>query len=325
MSTCAKCEKICRLSTLIHKCSFCKKYFHAKGCSNAIVLDENFDESNNTILVMCSCCIFQKLGQLNGLEKLGQKTKNEVDDLHGKLNVLTQDQAKQQQELSSINARVNSALPEISSLNEQIASFAQTIQALAEKLENPPPQASQPPADELMKNVAEHMFELQEREKRKFNILVRGVPEALASAPESDDATIVKYNLFQRAMGIPAAHLPENAIVSIRRVGRPSQDYPRHLIVTLDSMKTKIMILKAAPNLRRKSLDNASLRGESNTLFISPDYTKQQQLKQKDLRDEVKRRRANGETVKIYRDQVISVINPAVRPPARDTLLRGSF
>ena len=284
------------------------------------MLNEKFDEANNTISVMCSLCIFQKLGQINGLEKLGQKAKNEIDDLHGKLNVLTQDAAKQQQELSSIISRVNSALPEISSLNEQIARLAQTVQALTGQLENSPPQASQPPADELMKSVAEHMVELQEREKRKLNVLIRGVPEVLTSAPESDDTTKVRYNLFQRAMGIPAAHIPENAIVSIRRVGRPSQDYPRHLIVTLDSMKTKIMILKAAPNLRRKSLENASLRRESNTLFISPDYTKQQQLQQKELRDEVKRRRANGETVKIYRNQVIAVVNPAPRLAAQDTL-----
>ena len=80
------------------------------------------------------------------------------------------------------------------------------------------------------------------------------------------------------------------------------------------------MILKAAQNLRRKSLENASLRRESNTLFISPDYTKQQQLQQKELRDEVKRRRANGETVKIYRNQVIAVVNPAPRLAAQDTL-----
>ena len=320
---CGKCEKDFKVTASAHKCLFCKKYFHVNKCSNSIIVDEKYDEATNLISVMRSKCIFQKLGQINALEKLGQKTKNEVDDQEGKLKLLTQDIASKREEISSLNERLTTGFQQTSLLTQQVATISQTLQALSDKFENSfqsSPQAIQPPADELMKSVAEHMVELQEREKRKFNILIRGVPEVLASAPESDDETKVKYNLFQRAMGIPAAQIPDNAIVSIRRVGRPSQDYPRPLIVTLDSMKTKIMILKAAPNLKRKSLENASVRHESNTLFITPDYTKQQQLQQKNLRDEVKRRRASGETVKIYRNQVIAVNNPATRPTAQDPL-----
>ena len=77
------------------------------------------------------------------------------------------------------------------------------------------------------------------------------------------------------------------------------------------------MILKAAPNLRGKTLDNEGPRRPSSGLFVSPDYMKTQQEQQKCLRDELKRRRADGERMKTFRDQVVVVNDPALVPEFR--------
>ena len=324
---CEKCEKGIKPSGPAHKCTFCKKYFHITKCSNSIVVDENFEEKDNITTVLCAKCIIHKLGQITPLVNNSNALHEEVNVLKGDVTQLNEKANSQKEEIRSMSQRFDTSVSQISLLTQQVATASETLQQLAERFENSyssSAQAIQPQADELMKSVAEHMVELQEREKRKLNILIRGVPEVLASAPESDDKTKVRYYLFQRAMGIPETQIPESAMVSIRRVGRPSQDYPRHLIVTLDSMKTKVMILRAAPNLRRKSLDNVNVRDNSNGIYISPDYTKQQQQQQKDLRDEVKRRRASGEQVRIFRNQVVPVINPAPGPASQNSMTQRS-
>ena len=307
---CSKCEKAIRVPGPVHKCADCGEIFHATKCSNSIIIEENVKNDRNLenlSAVHCSKCIHKKLVQVDDLRK-------ESDNRHNKNET---EISSLRQEFSSLNQQFSTAMQQITALTQQFSAISQALQGLTERLENSclSTQAIQPQPDELMKSVAEHMVELQEREKRKFNVLIRGVPEVLESAPNSDDTVKVRVNLFQRAMGIPADQIPANAIVSTRRVGRPSQDYPRHIIVTLDSIKTKIMILKAAPNLRGKALDNDGPHRPSFGLFVSPDYTKMQQEQQKCLRDEVKRRRAVGERVKIFRDQVVVVNDP--RPGAR--------
>ena len=317
---CSKCEKAIKVPGPVHNCTDCKKLFHVTKCSNSIIIDENVkndQDLENLSLVHCSKCIHKKLVQVDALCKERVTRHKEVGDLHIQVNKNETEISSLRQEISSLNQQFSTAMQQISALTQQFSAISQALQGLTERLENSclSTQAIQPHPDELMKSVAEHMVELQEREKRKFNVLIRGVPEVLESAPNSDDTVKVRVNLFQRAMGIPADQIPANAIVSTRRVGRPSQDYPRHIIVTLDSIKTKIMILKAAPNLRGKALDNDGPHRPSFGLFVSPDYTKMQQEQQKCLRDEVKRRRAVGERVKIFRDRVVVVSDP--RPGAR--------
>ena len=89
-------------------------------------------------------------------------------------------------------------------------------------------------------------------------------------------------------------------IRSTYRVGKNQKmSSPRLLKVILPDIETKQIILKKAKDLRNVST--------CKNVFINPDLTPFQQKIQKDLREELKRRRDAGDRVKIYRGKVVEI------------------
>ena len=131
--------------------------------------------------------------------------------------------------------------------------------------------------------------EYMDRERRKCNVIVHNMAE---ETPSQDHDRV--GSLFESEFDIP-----KSSITSMVRLGRSSGDRARLLQVTLDKEQHKHSIMKMATKLRKSQ--------RWNTIYVTPDLTFKEREVNKALRDELKRRKANGEqNLIIKRGRIIS-------------------
>lgn len=141
--------------------------------------------------------------------------------------------------------------------------------------------------------------EAVEEKERKRALVFSNVPESQATSSTArcrDDYGKVETVL--ESLGVEA--LP----VAVYRMGAPSARYPRLLKVILSHSRAQKIALSRAPSLKNSPF---------NGVFIRPSLTAAQREADKELRDELSRRREAGERgLMIYRG---SIIERDKRPP----------
>ena len=152
----------------------------------------------------------------------------------------------------------------------------------------------QSPSMSFATNIVE---EITERERRKKNLIVFNFQE---TSPFNRAAEIKAFTDFCKT----AFSLDVN-VTKVARLGKKSDDKFRPLLVGLDSIDTKHTILVNSPRLK-------TIEGYTD-IFISPDLTKAEKEKQRELRVELKRRREAGETGLVIRGGSIVSINKKTR------------
>ena len=89
-------------------------------------------------------------------------------------------------------------------------------------------------------------------------------------------------------------------MTSVVRLGKRIPDRHRLLKVTLDSVSRKIQVLRNAKKLRNTQ--------NWKEIFITPDMTPREREKNKELREELKRRRELGEERLVIRKGQITLL-----------------
>ena len=143
-------------------------------------------------------------------------------------------------------------------------------------------------SESLASTIVSTMNEEKERERRRLNLIIHNAPESTADVPESR-----KTEDIERATDIFNVYLGAKATVTkALRLGRKTEsaNKPRLMKVTVDTLESKVYILRNCTKLR--SADQSSYY---SNIFITPDLTQQEHEDGKKLRDELKRRRQNGE------------------------------
>lgn len=153
----------------------------------------------------------------------------------------------------------------------------------------------------------------RDRETRKCNIILHNVPESDCEQPkerkEEDESIVV-------TMLNDSLNLAEVKLESVIRLGKKSEGRNRLTKVTLDSVKSKREILNAAKNL--KGIE------EWSNIFITPDMTPKEREKNKELREELKRRRENGEEgIAIRRGKIVPITQQHKERKISDGAKRG--
>ena len=146
--------------------------------------------------------------------------------------------------------------------------------------------------------VQEAIEAYRDRESRKCNIIVHNIPES--KKPEvkerREEDTMEVKRLFEDGLG-----LEELEIQSIVRLGKKMQDKNRLMKVTVGSVKTKREILSNTKKL--KNAENWS------RVFITPDLTPKERDRSRTLREELKRRKDEGEEGLVIRRGLIVKVN----------------
>ena len=125
-----------------------------------------------------------------------------------------------------------------------------------------------------------------DRERRKSNLIFHNVPES-----ENDD-TVIK-EIIEKELRVSDCE-----VVKSVRLGQKNSQRQRLLLVSVNGERTKWNILKAAPKLRHSST--------FDKIYVSPDLTLKERQVNKQLRDELKRRRSSGEkNLSIRRGKIV--------------------
>ena len=144
-----------------------------------------------------------------------------------------------------------------------------------------------------------------DRERRKMNVVVHNLPEqdgdTLAERMEKDQHLF--KDLIKEGMNLIVK--PTKAF----RVGRKVEDRPRLLIVSLDSVETKMDVLKLASQLRHLTT--------WKRIYVTPDLSKKEREENKRLREELSMRRQEGEEdLMIRRGRIVKVNSEKPSKPA---------
>ena len=185
-------------------------------------------------------------------------------------------------------------LREMQLVKNKIIAIEETLEILKQQMETrqtvSPVLGTPSPALER-DNMVDLIREERDIEKRKLNLCVFNLPEAQDDKQLFTELCTDKLELQQN----------EVRISEIVRVGNNTNNKPKLAIIKFENTESRRKVLKNAPKLKNYTPDGSNLK-----IFIAPDFTKKQQAQQKNLRDELRDRRANGENVRISRNQIVS-------------------
>lgn len=139
------------------------------------------------------------------------------------------------------------------------------------------------------------MHEAEERHRRRKYLVISGIPEhTTGNVEERRQKDLRKVKVVVSKAGVKSFE-PEQ----LSRIGSISSSRPRLLRFKCESMETRNSILKGAKLLKSSQ--------EFRNTYINADQTLQQRKKNKELREELRRRKEAGEDVAIRRGQIVDL------------------
>ena len=139
--------------------------------------------------------------------------------------------------------------------------------------------------EKIKKKVEEAIESYREREERKCNVIFHNVPESSALNKKEEDGAKLREILAV----MKCDEIEPKAFV---RLGRPVEGRKRLVKVVLDSVSKKHQLLSGTKLLREKDGDGNIIHGWSN-IFVTPDLTKVERDKNRALRLELEKRKAD--------------------------------
>jgi len=158
---------------------------------------------------------------------------------------------------------------------------------------------NEPVVQAVQEAIQEDKAEEVEIDRRKTNVIIHGVAESdddNADQRIDDDSTVLAAMFHE----LKVENVKVESIVRLgKRAVNPAQN-PRPMKVVLDSVDSKLSILRKAKNLRELQDGNWS------KVFVHQDLTPKQREARKPLVVELKARKASGEKdLTIYNGKVV--------------------
>ena len=143
-------------------------------------------------------------------------------------------------------------------------------------------------------NLEDVLWEVEERERRRDNAIIHGLRENTdGTLKERQEADMISVQEMCEDLGL--GHVKA---ATMHRFGKLARDRVRPLKVRFQDSFTKAEFIRKSKDLRNST--------QFTNAFVSNDLTKQQQHEHILLRQELRRQKAAGLDVVIYRGQVRS-------------------
>ena len=175
-------------------------------------------------------------------------------------------------------------------------SCAEVVERVVTKLDNLPSGNVAQGSGTTEQVMAGMLHSFMEKDKRKLNLVVYNLPEE----PGSDVHSKNKLDAEKFVSIVKECLDLDVCITKCYRAGRMNSERPRTLVLTLDSLDKKVQVLESAHKLSRTEWRN---------VYIAPDRTQKEREVHKKLREELKRRKQEGEEDIIIRKGKIIKIN----------------
>ena len=199
--------------------------------------------------------------------------------------------------IQALKPEFNAIHGKLSTLDERINKFESSLTSLVTK-QNIQDEKIEKITNDLNNALSclasETSNEVHQRLLRCKNVMIAGLEDqatgSVEERKEKDEEDV--ENILE------ALEEEDVDVSSIRRVGRAKGDGKKMLKVEFSSEEEKRRVLRKAKSLRHKP--------DYKTVFINPDRTILQQKEFRLLREELKRRKENGEDVVISKSKVVA-------------------
>ena len=276
---CPECDS--KVKKLI-ECEFCRKWMCMSCADLSNEACKIANDWQHALHFYCKQC-FPKLNNLILNHQSFSDVNESLNTVNNKIESLSQQLALQLQDL-----------PKIASLLKSNSEASRTKIQVAPQLSTAPSN----PAPSITKQIeaVSIIDEFTEREKRKNNIVLSNIPEPTGDNREDRSA----HDLATVKSIINEFKIQGVQIIRTVRLGKfnPLNTRGRLVLAELADNSVKGRLLTTASKARQ----NSQLW---KNIYISPDLTPQQRLEGKQLRDELRRRRDNGERNLIIRHNKI--------------------
>ena len=280
-------------------CEECNHWFH-KNCTNTTNAEwESLKGSNENITFRCDDCIANKGQHVNQMQMFQQLLRENNEVLFKRI------EGFESKIMLKVDEKIEQKFAEFEDKNEKL--IDEKLKAHSKTIEqNKKEKLSL--ENEIKAHVTQSIDEIKEKEERRNNLIMFNLKE---SAKEEN--TEEEKEDLQEILKVSQHTNPELkdtvtnqlTVNNIRRLGKkktPTSDEdkstkPRPIKITLPDESTKFKILKKSHKLKDYQ--------ENNKIGLKLDLTKQQQMEEKALRQELIKRREQQEDVMIFRGQVI--------------------
>ena len=246
--TCVGCKKKFTKSDYCVICGMCNFWYHktCAGISDDIYkcIETYYKENSHTFWNCMPCSTYAK-----GITA-------RMRELEGRIESVEKHQDEQDQELKTVNSKVDSTNKE--------------VKKLAKKIEE-------------AKSGANVLQELKERKNRRLNVILYGIGEAPGENPTLDEKRTWDKKSCQNVFNALKLKIESNTLRFIRRIGEKGEK-PRPLLIGMENMEDKDRLLANAKYLRDTHL---------NRVGISPDLTPMELQEERDLAAEAEKRNKN--------------------------------
>ena len=272
-------------------CGGCKSFL---GKFRGIVKGENTSKGTDSPDANQINHIERKLKEMSeSLDRVAESLVGQKDIML-EMGQMVKKQGEEKRSLKDLEATVKKVV------QEENVSYADIVKKLTNRMEKNV-SSEQPPQ---VKDVQSAVVDCLEQDKRRKNVVVFNVPEQDKGLSAADQAAGDFESLIELVMnGLKMKIHPER----VARVGKRFEGKTRILMVTLRDEGEKWDLLKMAKNLRHAG-------SEYEKIYIAPDLSPAQQLRDRNLRKELKERKEAGEDVIIFKNKVIK---RAERPKAK--------
>lgn len=277
---CPHCNQPCTAENKAVQCDLCGVWAHVK-CEG--LPEDIYDTLNhvcevvNNISYYCDanhCC-----------SRIKQLTHHHYNTLEQESTPSTLDTVEES--LSDLKTQIEEKIQDLSSKIEHLLSnqsgISMEVDVATQSLQTPPASASIA-FNTTASSIAD---ELADRERRKNNLIIYNLPEK--SDREDDKKLFVEL--------CKTVYSEEFAVNKILRMGRRIENKHRPLLVVFKHETDKSFLLTNSARLRKHDV--------YKTVYFSPDRTKFERLKHKKLVEELKQRKAKGETNLMIRNNAI--------------------
>jgi hypothetical protein len=166
--------------------------------------------------------------------------------------------------------------------------------------------------DTVEKKVEEYMEDMQERAKRKLNIIVSGLPESekeTAEERKTEDRERVR-GLVKKIADVPEQEVDEPIRLGSFRIG--TNPKPRLLKMTVKTEETKREIMKNVAKL------NKGVPFE-HRIYINDDSTPKERERIRKMRQEIEERTKEGEANLMINYRELKIVTRAVKSKSKES------
>ena len=246
--TCVGCKKKFTKSDYCVICGMCNYWYHktCAGISDDIYkcIETYYKENSHTFWNCMPCSTYAK-----GITA-------RMRELEGRIESVEKHQEEQDQELKSVNSKVDATNKDVKKLEKKI---------------------------EEAKSGTNVLLELKERKARRLNVIFYGIGEATGENPSIEERKSWDRKSCQNIFDALKLNIRSNSLRFIRRVGEKGEK-PRPLLVGMENMDDKERLLANAKYLRDTPL---------NRVGISPDLTPLELQEEREMVAEAERRNRN--------------------------------